>query len=218
MIGSFLSEICHQLPARTLAVAGVLLPACARCTGVYGGWLLAFLSYAVPGRRRIFLRHPSRAAAFLAAAAVVPGLADLLLTMYARSPLDNVGRFLLALPFGWGGFVLVAGAASWLRWGAPPERRRSLAELAASLPLLLIPPALLLTRLPAAAALLGMGTAAGAVAYYGLFTYLPCALLLHKRPWRPWRGAVIVAAVAGLAAGEILWGLRALAWVRTRFP
>lgn len=218
MIQAFLSEICHQDPARTLAVAGVLLPACARCTGVYWGWLLAFLSYAVPDKRRVFLRHPSRGAAVLAAAALIPGLADLLLATFASSPLGNAGRFLLAIPFGWGGFLLIAGAASWLRWGASPERRLGLSEAAARLPLLLIPPILLLVHPPAAAALLAGGTAAGAVAYYALLTYLPAAFLLHKRPGRVARGIAVAAAVIALAFAEILWGLRAWAWVRGHLP
>jgi uncharacterized membrane protein len=41
--------VCHQLPERSLWIAGAPLPVCARCTGVYGG---AFLALALRGKWR----------------------------------------------------------------------------------------------------------------------------------------------------------------------
>ena len=55
MIDRLLGELCHQLPARSLVAAGVALPACARCAGIYLGVLLAFIWYLVPGRNRVFI-------------------------------------------------------------------------------------------------------------------------------------------------------------------
>lgn len=58
--------VCHQIPDRSFAVHGVPLPVCARCTGLYFGFLLGSLALAasiglapqrcaVPPRRSVLL-------------------------------------------------------------------------------------------------------------------------------------------------------------------
>lgn len=56
--------LCHQLPERSFFIAGHKFAVCARCTGIYAGFALAFLTYplfrslhstAVPPRKWLFL-------------------------------------------------------------------------------------------------------------------------------------------------------------------
>jgi uncharacterized membrane protein len=42
--------ICHQLPARSFQLSGVVLPVCARCTGIYAGAAVASLGLIAAGR------------------------------------------------------------------------------------------------------------------------------------------------------------------------
>lgn len=42
--------ICHQLPARSFHLSGVVLPVCARCTGIYAGAAIASLGLIGVGR------------------------------------------------------------------------------------------------------------------------------------------------------------------------
>jgi len=45
------SNVCHQDPGRSFFVHGLPLPVCARCTGLYLGFFLAWLAYTIRGRR-----------------------------------------------------------------------------------------------------------------------------------------------------------------------
>lgn len=49
------SGVCHQLPERSLYVAGIALPLCARCTGTYLGSVLGLALVALRGRARASL-------------------------------------------------------------------------------------------------------------------------------------------------------------------
>ncbi len=44
--------VCHQLPERSLQIAGVALPLCARCTGTYLGATIGLLAVVLGGRTR----------------------------------------------------------------------------------------------------------------------------------------------------------------------
>jgi uncharacterized membrane protein len=202
-----LGEICHQLPARCLVVAGVTMPACARCCGIYLGVLLAAASFALPGKRRLFLHYPSRGAATLAVVATAPCAADLFLGR-GGGPLiaGNGARFVASLFAGWGAWVLLAGAATWLKWGLAPERRLAFGQIVGSLAALLVPGLLVATPAAAAAKLFAAATLAGAVAFYALLNYLPLALFLHKKRYGANAKIIIVCGLACLAVVEIKWG------------
>lgn len=49
------SGLCHQLPERSIIFGGLQMPVCARCTGIYLGFLFTFIFFA------IFYRHRPRA-------------------------------------------------------------------------------------------------------------------------------------------------------------
>jgi uncharacterized membrane protein len=217
--GELLGEICHQLPARCLVAAGVTMPACARCSGIYLGILLGAAFYAVPGRRRLFLYYPSRGAAALAAAATAPCAADMFLGM-AGHPLfaGNGARFVASLFAGWGAWILLAGGATWLRWGVAPERRLDFGHVVGSLAALLVPGLLVATPRPAAARLFAAATLAGAVTFYALLNYVPLALFLHKKRYRVATGLVILCGLVALAVAEIKWGNTFFARVKFILP
>ena len=67
MLSTLFSFLCHQNPARSFEIAGLLLPLCQRCTGVYMGigisfiWLLANRYYdkALPPRSVIYVNISS---------------------------------------------------------------------------------------------------------------------------------------------------------------
>lgn len=212
MIDQLLGELCHQLPARTLDAAGVPLPACARCAGIYLGVLLAFIWYLVPGRNRVFLAYPGRGGAILAALAVLAGFVDFALA-YAGSSLagGNEVRFVLSLLAGWGGWILFAGCATALRWGWTADRKVPSSHFAGSLILLIVPGLAFVSPAPWGARALAYGTLAGAVVLYAALSYVPLALLLHGRRTSVAARAAVVAGLALLAAAEIKWGYRVYA-------
>jgi uncharacterized membrane protein len=207
MIDRLLGELCHQLPARTLAVAGVPLPACARCAGIYLGVLLAFIWYLVPGRNRVFLTYPGRGGAILAALAVLAGVVDFALA-YAGSALagGNEVRFVISLLAGWGGWILFAGCATALRWGWTADRKVPSGHFAGSLLFLIAPGLAFVSPAPWGARVLAYGTLAGAVVLYAALNYLPFALFLHGRRTGTVTRALIVLALAVLTLIEIRWG------------
>ncbi|UCH79570.1 MAG: DUF2085 domain-containing protein [Candidatus Coatesbacteria bacterium] len=215
VVDTLFGELCHQLPARTLVVAGVALPACARCAGGYLGVLLTLGFFALPGRPRVFLAYPSRGGAALAALAFLPAFVDFVLARTGSSrALDNEWRFLLSLLAGWGVGILLVGAAASVRWGLEPARRVSAGHLAGSLAILLLPGLAFVVPAPWGARALTYGVAAGAVALYALLNYIPVAVFLPRRPLGPLaRGGVLLGVVA-LAAAEIRWGYEVYAAVR----
>jgi uncharacterized membrane protein len=67
---------CHQDPARSLVIAGALLPVCARCTGIYLGFLAGW-------SLRMFKRGPTRDRR-LPAVFLLTGIAPLVIDGFAN--------------------------------------------------------------------------------------------------------------------------------------
>ena len=50
LIRFFFSPICHQIPDRSFSMTGRVLPVCARCTGIYLGFLTGLVISLISGR------------------------------------------------------------------------------------------------------------------------------------------------------------------------
>jgi len=94
--------ICHQRAARSFHLAGVQLPVCGRCTGLYlSGALGALLAWIVSRRPRV----PSNTRRTLVLASIPTALSVVLEWTGVLDP-SNVGRAVCALPLG--------AAAAWI--------------------------------------------------------------------------------------------------------
>jgi len=88
--------ICHQRAARSFHLAGVQLPVCGRCTGLYvSGAFGALLAWVVSRRPRV----PSNTRRMLLLASIPTALSIALEWSGIIDP-SNVGRALAALPLG----------------------------------------------------------------------------------------------------------------------
>jgi uncharacterized membrane protein len=94
--------ICHQRAARSFHLAGMQLPVCARCAGLYiSGALGAALAYVVSRHPRI----PSNTRSIVLLASI-PTVLSVILEWTGVVDPTNVGRALCALPLG--------GSAAWI--------------------------------------------------------------------------------------------------------
>jgi uncharacterized membrane protein len=97
VVYAFGRVICHQQAARSFLMAGVQMPVCARCTGLYVGASLGVaMALAAAGRARRLFRFPRRALAI----AALPTVLTVVLEVVGRLPDGNLARFAAALPLG----------------------------------------------------------------------------------------------------------------------
>jgi uncharacterized membrane protein len=90
--------ICHQRPERSFHLAGVQLPVCARCTGLYAGAPLGAAVAAAAWRRRRPISFRVARTALLAGA--VPTLALWVAERLGGLLVSNLARAAGAVPFG----------------------------------------------------------------------------------------------------------------------
>lgn len=113
--------VCHQIPERSLHAAGVQLPVCARCLGIYAGALLgmAVLAWADGGRAR------GRPGAGWLVAAAGPTAAGVALEAAGVLETSNAVRVVAGGILGLGVSAVVMWAGATLHYReCPPEDRR----------------------------------------------------------------------------------------------
>lgn len=105
--------VCHQRPDRSFHLAGVQLPVCSRCTGIYGGALLGLAVWLawVAIRPAARLLDARRAITMLLVASV-PTILTLATGTAGLWDPSNVGRAIAGLPLGLAAGALLGAVAS----------------------------------------------------------------------------------------------------------
>lgn len=101
------SLVCHQRPERSFHLAGMQLPVCARCFGLY---LSGAVGLTVAARSRRALS--TRAVRALLAGTALPIVTTVALEWLAVIETTNVQRLLTALPLGFAAGVVIVGSLS----------------------------------------------------------------------------------------------------------
>jgi len=91
-IGSF---VCHQIPERTLVINGSLLPLCARCTGIYSGFIVGIIFHIITMVK--VNKLPSLGIVTISAILILGLITDGLGEYLKLWELSNQGRFLIGL-------------------------------------------------------------------------------------------------------------------------
>jgi uncharacterized membrane protein len=89
----FFSGVCHQIPARSFHIRGEPLAVCARCTGVYAGFLAGAFVFPLV-RKRLKGGFPP---AWILGAALMPAIADFALGHFGLYDSGNVLRLVTGL-------------------------------------------------------------------------------------------------------------------------
>ncbi len=106
--------ICHHIPSRTLSLPSIgLLPVCARCTGLYTGWITAFPVGFFAGRALYRSNGSPRLCKLLGVVFGLTLTAAIAASLEALGLLHtaNITRLFLGFPLGFGpGLILILGA------------------------------------------------------------------------------------------------------------
>jgi uncharacterized membrane protein len=86
--------VCHQMPERSLTLAGSVMAVCARCAGLYMGGILGLLAAAAAGA------WTKRTPVWVLAAAVLPTALDAMASFAGLPSLSNVPRLALGVATG----------------------------------------------------------------------------------------------------------------------
>jgi uncharacterized membrane protein len=102
--------VCHQASERSFHLAGVQLPVCARCTGLYVGAAAGLLGWSLCAAAA--RPWPRGHAVALLVAAGVPTVVTVATAMVGWADPANPWRAMLALPLGTAGGLVVGAAVS----------------------------------------------------------------------------------------------------------
>lgn len=190
-IFDILSYLCHQLPDRTLFIASVPLPFCARCAGLYTG--MAITAIYVIAARRSLLINPTLPSWLLAFAAIVFSLTEYVLTwfLHLTDGFPNFPRYSISLFTGAGVMLTFLGVISLIQL-PQAEREERLPDFGGFNVLLIFAVCLGAVALPLIQSRLIwwailVAYSVGTIAYFGALNYFPFAVgfrLLHYKPGR----------------------------------
>lgn len=207
------SLVCHQEPARGFhGLHGEALPLCARCTGLYAGFLLAVAGQLAVGRGRS-RELPGRVVAAVSVLTIALFAADGVASRFGWRETGIGARSLLGLLGGCGiGVLLLPLFRLFLTPGPAPAPRRGFPPAAAALI-----PVLVAAMMPPPVLSLCWGWAgiAGLLLLYAMANLTASGMLLGAPARTPPRGAVLLLATALLAAETLIllaaraWGARA---------
>lgn len=93
------SSICHQIPERSFLMWGYPLAVCARCTGIYAGFLFSVLLFPFLNLNRFSLKVSSSTVLILA---FLPSVCEFSIVHGGNFTSSNSLRFLVGIPFGIG--------------------------------------------------------------------------------------------------------------------
>ncbi len=128
-VGLFLSGVCHQLPEHSFLHAGMQLPLCARCTGVYLGALLALCNLWLKRRQRAARLPPLRVMLVLGVLFLLWGVDGLNSYLHFLSgnvwlyPPSNTLRLLTGMGMGLSLTLVVVPMLNWTLWRDPQDTR-----------------------------------------------------------------------------------------------
>jgi len=225
-IGLFLSGVCHQFPEHSIALAGLHMPLCARCTGTYLGAWLAWLNLWLRGRSRAAWPPPVRVLFVLAlffGLWAVDGVNSYLSFLTGRSILytpSNLLRLATGLLNGFALSLCVFPMFNFTVWREPRKVRvvSSLPELAGMLVPLGLLGILLSSNVAALRYPLVLLDVLAVVFLLGLVNSMIVMILLHRENRAEgWRQALLplalglvlaVAEVSAMAALRYVWAPR----------
>jgi len=207
VIFDILSYLCHQLPERTLFIASVPLPFCARCAGIYTGMAIAAIYIIVT--RRSLLIAPTLPSWLLALAAIIFSLAEYVLTwfLHMTQGLPNFPRYSFSLITGAGVILAFLGAITLIQLPGE-ERDKRLRPLGAYNILAIFIICIIAIVLPLIQSwftwfVILAAYTIGTVAYFSVLNYIPFAAGFRLLRYHPSRKVYLLVGL-GLAAMQLI--------------
>jgi uncharacterized membrane protein len=202
-IFDILSYLCHQLSDRTLFIASVPLPFCARCAGLYTGMAITAI-YVIAARRNLLLA-PTLPAWLIVLAAIMFSLAEYALTwfLHLTEGLANFPRYSFSLITGAGVMLAFLGVVSLIQ--LPREEREErlrpfgVYNVLAIFLICIISMVLPLIQSGFAWWFLLAVYSIGTIAYFGALNYFPFAVGFRLLRYKPGRKVYLLVGLALVA-------------------